>query len=74
LIELKPKVLQELLESCSSVKVKRLFFYISDKVGHAWFKRLDLERVNLGSGIREITKNGKLDKKYGIVIGEVGEI
>jgi hypothetical protein len=74
LVELKPKILQELLEACSSVRVKRVFLYMSDKIGHAWFKRLDLKKINLGDGVREITKNGHLDKKYNIVIDEIGEI
>jgi hypothetical protein len=65
---LKPDVLQNLLEKCSSIKVKRLFLYISDKIGHGWFKYLNLDKIELGSGKRIITKGGKLDKKYNIVI------
>jgi hypothetical protein len=47
---------------------------MSDRAGHAWRNRLDLSRISLGSGVREIEKGGKVDKKYDIVIGDLGEI
>lgn len=74
LVNLRPKLLQELLESCSSIKVKRLFLYMAEKVNHDWFASLKIEAINLGSGKRIITKGGKLDTKYNIVIEELGEI
>jgi hypothetical protein len=54
--------------------VKRLFLYMSERADHAWLERIDRSRIDLGSGIREIEKGGKLDKKYGIVVGDLGEI
>lgn len=74
LITVKPKEFQALLEDCSSVKVKRLFLYIAETIGHSWFKRLDLSKVNLGKGVREITKGGKHNKKYNIIIGDIEKI
>jgi hypothetical protein len=74
LTSVKPSLMQSLLEQCSSVKVKRLFLYMSDRAGHAWINRLDLSRIALGSGVREIEKGGKVDKKYNIVINDLGEI
>lgn len=74
LVNLRPKLLQELLESCSSVKVKRLFLYMAEKIKHDWFTSLQIEKINLGSGKRIITKGGKLNTKYNIVIEELGEI
>ena len=74
LTSVKPALIQSLLEQCSSVKVKRLFLYMSDRAGHAWINRLDLSRIALGSGVREIEKGGKVDKKYNIVINDLGEI
>jgi hypothetical protein len=65
---LKPNVLQTLLEQCKSIRVKRLFLFLADKRQHAWFKRLNLSKIGLGSGARKITKNGKFDSKYNIVI------
>jgi len=74
LTSVKPALIQALLEQCSSVKVKRLFLYMSDRAGHAWRNRLDLSRIDLGSGIREIEKGGKVDRNYNIVIGDLGDI
>ena len=70
----KPSVIQNLLEVCTSVKVKRLLLYMAERAGLAWFKRLDLSKIDLGSGDREITKGGLYDKKYRIVIGNVEAI
>lgn len=70
----KPKEFEILLEECSSVKVKRLFLYMADEVNFNWFKRLNLTKINLGKGVREITKGGKYNKKYNIIIGDIEEI
>ncbi|HUX21255.1 MAG TPA: type IV toxin-antitoxin system AbiEi family antitoxin domain-containing protein [Spirochaetia bacterium] len=70
----KPALAQELLEHCTSVKVKRLFLLMAERAGHAWLKRIDLSGIDLGSGIREIERGGKLDRKYGIVVGDLSEI
>lgn len=74
LITVKPKEFQQLLEKCSSVKVKRLFLYLAELSNHSWFKRLNLSKINLGRGVREITKGGKHNSKYNIIIGDVKEI
>lgn len=34
---LRPNQVQDLLEKCESVKVKRLFLYLAEKAGHEWF-------------------------------------
>lgn len=71
LATLRPSVLQSLLESCRSIKVKRLFLHMAAIYNHSWFKLLDESSIDLGSGKREIIKGGKLDKKYQIVVPEV---
>lgn len=63
-----PKHVQTLLENCQSVKVKRLFLYMAEKADHAWFKQLDVTKVDLGKGKRSIVKNGVLIAKYGITV------
>lgn len=68
---LRPAVLQKFLEQCNSVKVKRLFLFLADKKQHAWFKRLNLSKIDLGSGARKITKKGKFNSKYNIVIEDL---
>lgn len=71
---LRPKLLQELLENCTSIKIKRIFLYIAEKLNYPWFSKLDIQRIDLGSGKRIIEKGGRLDKKYNIVIGNIDEI
>ena len=58
------------LEKCKSLKVKKLFFYLSAKVNHSWFKYLKIDNIDLGKGIREIEKNEKFIEKYQIVVKE----
>ena len=70
LTSLRPVVLQELLEHNKSVKIKRLFLYMADKAGHLWFNELDLKKVDIGRGKREIVPKGVYDKKFKIVIPE----
>lgn len=65
---LHPKVVQELLEQCSSIKVKRLFLYLADKANHEWLQYLDLQKIDLGSGKRSLTKNGVYVSKYQITV------
>ena len=65
---LRPKQVQELLEECKSIKVKRLFLYFAERAGHSWFKHIDQTRINLGSGNRSITSNGVLVSKYSLVL------
>ena len=68
LTTLRPQFVQNLLEECSSIKVKRLFLFMAEKYDHAWFYELNFDRINLGSGKRVIVKEGTLDKKYNITI------
>ncbi len=65
---LHPKKVQELLGHCTSVKVKRLFLYLAEKIGHEWFNYLDLSKIDLGAGKRSIVQGGVLDKKYQITV------
>ena len=74
LTAVKPKEFQKLLEECASVKIKRLFLYMAETVGHSWLKRINQESINLGKGVREITKGGKYNKKYNIIIGDIEAI
>lgn len=61
-------LVQQLLECCSSVKVKRLFLHLAERHQHSWLKELDLKNISLGSGNRVLFKGGKLDKKYQITV------
>jgi hypothetical protein len=64
LTTLRPKVIQELLESCQSVKVKRLFLVLAEHVNHPWVKRLNVEMIDLGKGKRVVGKGGYYNPKY----------
>ena len=65
---LRPQVVQQMLENCSSVKVKRLFLYLAEKFNHLWLEFLDLTRVHLGSGKRSLVENGVYINKYKITV------
>ncbi len=68
LVTLRPKLVQQLLEECKSIKVKRLFLFMAEKNDLPCLKELDLDRINLGSGKRSIVKNGVLYKKFNITV------
>jgi hypothetical protein len=70
LTTLRPVQIQTLLEQCKSVKVKRLFLYFAERVGHAWFKYIDTNQVDLGSGVRSLASNGTFVAKYQLVLPE----
>lgn len=68
LSNLRPKLLQELLEKCSSVKVKRLFLLMASKAQHQWLAFLDLKKIDLGKGDRSIIKGGVYNAKFQISV------
>ena len=68
LFNLRPQRMSALLQSCRSVKAKRLFLWFGERHGHAWFSRLDLDGVDLGSGKRMLSQGGRLDRSYGITV------
>ena len=67
LFSLSPRRLQNLLKLCTSVKVKRLFFF-ADRHQHAWLKHINKDAIELGSGNRVLVKGGRLDKRYRITV------
>lgn len=68
LSRMRPYLIQELLEACSSIKVKRLFLFFAEHLGHSWLSELCLEKIDLGKGKRVIVENGRLDSKYQITV------
>ncbi len=65
---LRPAIVQQLLESCTSIKVKRLFLYLADKADHEWLSYVSQENVDLGSGKRAIVSDGAYVSKYQITV------
>jgi hypothetical protein len=65
---LRPIVMQALLASCKSIKVNRLFLFLAEKTSQPWLKYIDISKINLGKGTRQIVKGGYLDNKYNITL------
>jgi hypothetical protein len=70
LTTLRPKLVQQLLEECRSVKVKRLFLHLAEACGLPWIGKLDIGRVDLGRGKCVIVTGGRFDAKYQIAVPE----
>lgn len=68
LYNLSPRKLDELLLVCTSVKVKRLFLWLACRHNHAWLKKLDIAKYDIGSGKRVIADGGRLDKAWLITV------
>ena len=73
LSQLRPSLLQSLLERCNSIKAKRLLLYFADKFQHPWLAKLDLTKVDLGKGKRMIGQGGCYDAKYQISVPKIEE-
>lgn len=65
---LRPPVVETYLKACTSIKVTRLLLFLAEYYQHAWLARIDLECANLGSGKRQVVKDGVLDQKYQITV------
>ncbi|MCG8314209.1 MAG: type IV toxin-antitoxin system AbiEi family antitoxin [Pseudomonadales bacterium] len=65
---LRPQLLMSLLLACHNIKTKRVFLWFADRHDFAWFNRLDLNRLDLGSGKRMLVKGGALDTTYLITV------
>lgn len=70
LVNLKPKLIQEMLEKCNSIKVKRLFLYLAEKAKHQWMTFVDTTSIDIGNGNRQISKGGVYISKYQITVAK----
>ena len=70
LTTLRPNVVQQLLNECTSVKAKRLFMHIAEQLRLPCLSHIDLSTVNFGSGRRSIHTGGKLMHKYELIIDD----
>lgn len=71
--QLRPSVVQALLEECNSIKVKRLFLFLAEKFQHTWLSNLDIKKINLGHGKRVIDHGGKYNSKYMMSLPDLKE-
>jgi len=67
---LRPGVINALLAVCRSIKVKRLFLFLSAHFDYPWANRLETAGLDLGRGNRQIVKGGRLDKRFFITVPE----
>ena len=67
-VNLRPTLLQSLLQDCRQVKAKRLFLWITREQGHPWYRHIDQAKIDLGSGKRQIVKGGVLDDEFLITV------
>jgi len=76
-VNLKPRLVQTLLENCLYVKPKRLFLWFAKRHSHKWFSELKTDKINLGKGKLHIISGGVLDKEYKITVPkdmDVGQV
>ncbi|MET2832879.1 type IV toxin-antitoxin system AbiEi family antitoxin domain-containing protein [Mesorhizobium shangrilense] len=71
---LSPRRMEQLLRKCTSVKVRRLFYWMAERQAYPWFKKLPdpetFDELGLGSGNRVLVRGGRLDPKYRITVPE----
>lgn len=65
---LRPALVQTLLERCTRVVAKRLFLHLASGSGHAWVGHLDLARIDLGTGDRQVVVGGALDPTWRVTV------
>lgn len=65
---LRPGLMQQLMEACTSVKVKRLCLHLADATHMPWRGELSEARIDLGSGKRQVVAGGRLDSRYNITV------
>jgi hypothetical protein len=65
---LRPKLVQDLLIKCTSVKAKRLFLYLTEKANHQWLSQVNVSEVDLGEGHRRLVKDGVYVSKYHLTL------
>ena len=69
-----PTRMQGLLADCHNVKVKRFFFFFffffffADRHAHTWLKRIDRNKISLGSGKRMLVRRGRYEARYMITV------
>ena len=65
---LRSSLMQSTLQHCKSVKAKRLFLALAQTVGHAWFKDLNLEVIELGTSNRLLPFDGVPHPQFHITV------
>jgi len=66
----RPALIQQLLEECTSVRVKRLFLFLATYHQLRWLKKVNTMKVDTGRGKRQIVKGGRLNNTFKITVPE----
>lgn len=67
-VNLRPRLLRDLLAACNQVKAKRLFLWFSNRHNHSWRQALEIDKIDLGRGKRMLIKGGAYDATCKITI------
>ena len=68
LISLNPLMMQEILEANEFIKEKRIFLYMASHINHTWYKKLNLEKIDLGKGPRQVVADGVYNSEFNIFV------
>lgn len=68
LTTLRHGMVQKLLETTKSIKVKRMFLYMAEKANHYWYSMLDTTGIDLGTSKLQLVENGVYVSKYKITV------
>jgi hypothetical protein len=70
---IRPGIVQELLENCRSVQVKRLFMHLAELCELPCLKHINTANIDFGKGKRVVAGGGKYHKKYQLSLPEIRE-
>jgi hypothetical protein len=73
LSQMRPDVVQMLLERCNSIKVKRMFLHLAERLQYEWLSEIDIKKINLGRGKLVVGKGGDYDSKYQLSVPKIIE-
>jgi len=68
LTTLRPSLVNELLNMCENIRVKRLFLFLKSYFNHPWAKHIKTDGLELGTGRMQIVKNGVFDNEFLITV------
>ncbi len=73
LYQLRPDVMQILLETCTLAKVKRVFLALAEQLNLPCMKHINLANVDLGRGKYVIGTGGEYNSHYQISLPKIQE-
>lgn len=73
LYQLRPEVIQELLEMCELIKVKRIFLALAEQFNLPCLQYINLANIDLGRGKYVIGEGGEYNSHYQISLPKIKE-